>query len=140
MMKGCAMVSSKVVRGLAAAAAVFGVLTVLSGGGALFGGAEAQALAGNAVPFVLWFNFLAGFAYVLAAWGLWQGRRWGLRLAWALAGLTALVALAFGVHVLGGAAFEPRTVAALALRLVFWIVVAAVTAAAMARPVHAQAA
>ena len=43
-------------------AIVFGVLTVVSGGRALFAGAEARAAVGNAVPFVLWFNFLAGFA------------------------------------------------------------------------------
>jgi hypothetical protein len=39
----------------------------LSGGRALFGGADMGAV----VPFVLWFNFLAGFAYVAAGLGLW---------------------------------------------------------------------
>lgn len=34
-------------------ALAFGALTVLSGGRALFGSAEAQAAVGNAVPFVL---------------------------------------------------------------------------------------
>ena len=131
-MKGCSMVSPRVVKGWAAAAAVFGLLTLVSGGRALFGDAADRAAVGNAVPFVLWFNFLAGFAYVLAAAGLWQGQRWGANLAWALAGLTALVALAFGVQVLGGAAFEMRTVGALALRLVFWILVAVIAMRALA--------
>lgn len=36
-------------------AVVFGVLTIMSGGRALFGGAAARAAMGNAVPFVLWF-------------------------------------------------------------------------------------
>ena len=36
----------------------------------------------------------------------------------------AAVAIAFGLHVQGGAAYEPRTVGALALRLAFWSVVA----------------
>ena len=48
----------------AIAAGVFGVLTLYSGGMALFGGELARAAVGNAVPFVLWFNFLAGFAYI----------------------------------------------------------------------------
>jgi len=53
----------------AAVATVFGLLTIVSGGRALFGGVDM----GAAVPFVLWFNFLAGFAYVLAGIGLWRG-------------------------------------------------------------------
>jgi len=61
---------------LAVVAIVFGALTVFSGGRALFGSAEARASVGNAVGFVLWFNFLAGFAYVLTGAGLWQCRRW----------------------------------------------------------------
>ena len=61
---------------LAAVAMTFGALTVFSGGRALFGGAQAQADAGNAVNFVLWFNFLAGFAYMVTAYGLWTARGW----------------------------------------------------------------
>ncbi|MBP6852384.1 MAG: hypothetical protein KA164_12330, partial [Rhodoferax sp.] len=44
----------------------------------------------------------------------------------ALAALTAAVALVFGVHVMGGAAYEMRTVGALSLRLVFWVLVSAI--------------
>ena len=51
----------------AGAAFVFGVMTILSGGRALFGGDATQAAVGDAVAFVLWFNFLAGFAYVAAS-------------------------------------------------------------------------
>ena len=125
------MQASRFLRPLAGIAVVFGVLTVVSGGRALFGGAEAAAAVGNAVPFVLWFNFLAGFAYVLTGLGLWRQRRWAVRAAAVLAAATAVVALAFGVQVMGGVAFEARTVGALALRLVFWLVVALVSASAL---------
>lgn len=43
-------------------AVVFGALTIFSGGKAMFDGAAAQGAVGNAVPFVLWFNFLSGLA------------------------------------------------------------------------------
>ena len=43
------------------AAIAFGLLTLISGGSALFGLVDMGAV----VPFVLWFNFLAGFAYVV---------------------------------------------------------------------------
>ena len=120
------MTSSRLLKALSAVGVVFGALTVFSGWQGLFGDAATRAALGHTVGFVLWFNFLAGFVYVVAGLGLWLGRRWGLWLATALALGTALVAAAFGVHVLGGGAFEMRTVGALALRLGFWAVVAAV--------------
>ena len=122
--KGDTMQFSKTLKALAAVAIAFGLLTIFSGGRALFGSAEAQAAVGNAVPFVLWFNFMAGFGYVMAGVGLWLNRRWGFGAAVALAIATAGVAMAFYVHVHGGGAYEPRTVGALGLRLVFWSVVA----------------
>lgn len=119
------MTSHRPLKVLAAVAVVFGALTVFSGGQGLFGPADTRAALGHTVGFVLWFNFLAGFAYVAAGLGLWRGEHWGLLLATALALGTALVAAAFGLHVLGGGAYEMRTVGALALRLGFWVVVAA---------------
>jgi len=115
---------SKTLKALAAVAIAFGVLTIVSGGRALFGGADAQAAVGNAVAFVLWFNFVAGFGYVLAGAGFWLGRRWATGVAAALAIGTAGVAIAFFVYVQGGGAYELRTVAALGLRLGFWLVLA----------------
>ena len=120
------MTSSRFMKALSAVGVVFGALTVFSGWQGLFGDAATRAALGHTVGFVLWFNFLAGFAYVAAGLGLWRGERWGLILATALALGTALVAAAFGLHVLGGGAFEMRTVGALALRFGFWAVVAAV--------------
>jgi hypothetical protein len=107
----------------AAAAAVFGVATLVSGGRVLFGAGATGA--GAYVPFVVTFNFAAGFAYVAAAAGLALGRRWSAGLAAAIAGATVLVFAAFGVHVAMGGAYEPRTVAAMALRSVFWVALAA---------------
>lgn len=106
------------------AAALFGAATIASGGNALFGGPGARAAAGNAVPFVLWFNFLGGFAYLAGAAGLLLRRRWAEALAWAIALATLGVYAAFGVAAASGAAFEMRTVAAMFLRSGFWLAVA----------------
>lgn len=117
----------KIAIAIAAAVAIlFGLATVFSGGQALFGDAEARAAVGDAVPFVLWFNFAAGFAYVLAGAGLAMRRRWAVGLAVAIAAATLLVFLAFGGHVLLGGAYEARTVGAMALRSLVWIAIAAV--------------
>ena len=109
-------------------ALVFGALTVFSGGRALFGGAEARAAVGDAVPFVLWFNFLAGFAYIAAGIGLVWRRSWALWLSWAILIATALIFAAFAVHVLSGGAYEMRTVGAMTLRTAAWGVITVVAA------------
>jgi hypothetical protein len=116
----------------AVAALVFGALTLASGGRALFGDAAARAAVGQAVGFVLWFNFLAGFAYLAVAVGLLWRQRWSAWGAAAIAGATALVALAFAVHVATGGAYEMRTVGALALRLLFWLALAQMARRALA--------
>ncbi|OIP86144.1 MAG: hypothetical protein AUK37_03390 [Rhodobacterales bacterium CG2_30_65_12] len=107
-------------RPLAVFAGLFGAATLFAGGSVLFGPASAREAAGDIVAFVPWFNFLAGFAYLAAAVGLWRGARWAIGLAWAIAAATALVALAFAFVVLRGTPFEPRTVGALALRTGVW--------------------
>ncbi|CUH66453.1 hypothetical protein TG4357_02433 [Thalassovita gelatinovora] len=105
-------------------AIVFGALTIVSGGRALFGGAEAQAAVGNAVPFVLWFNFLSGFVYVLAGIGIAMRKPWGRTLAVTLALAIVAVFALFGWHVFRGGAYEMRTAGAMVLRAGVWIVIA----------------
>lgn len=104
---------------------VFGLLTIFSGGTALFGDEAARAAVGNAVPFVLWFNFIAGFFYVLAGLGLLLKRRQAVWLSIAIAVATALVLAAFGLHVAGGGLYEIRTVGAMLLRTAVWVSIAA---------------
>lgn len=102
----------------------FGLLTLREGGAVLFVDGAAREAAGHYVPFVLWFNFLAGFAYVIAGVGLWRRRRWAAWLASAIALATALVFLAFGVHVALGGAWEQRTPIAMTLRTLVWVGIA----------------
>lgn len=79
---------------------------------------------GAYVPFVLWFNFGAGFAYVVAGLGMGLRQRWAAPLAALIAAATALTFAALGVHIAQGGAFEMRTVAAMALRTTVWAVLA----------------
>lgn len=111
------------VRGLAIVALAFGIATVLSGGSVLFG--DGAAAAGNFFPFVVWFNFLAGFFYVAAAVGIWRRARWAAWLAAALALLTALVFSVLGAYIAMGSLYEPRTIAAMTGRTLLWAILAA---------------
>jgi hypothetical protein len=119
-------------------AAAFGLLTIAVGGSALVSVAANRTAAGNIVPFVLWFNFVAGFAYVVAAVGLFSWKAWSAPLSAAIAVATLLAFIAFGVHVFLGGAFETRTVGAMALRSILWIVIAAVTCRTMSAQCRAQ--
>ena len=99
-----------------AAAIAFGLLTLISGGSALFGLVDMGAV----VPFVLWFNFLAGFAYVIGGLLLMTGHRLALPVALTILIATATVFAVFGWRVFAGDAFEMRTVGAMTLRTLFW--------------------
>lgn len=107
-------------------AVAFGLLTIKEGGTILFGDEVARAAAGNYVPFVLWFNFLAGFVYVIAGAGLWMQQRWAMLLSAIIAGATMLTFAVFGMHVAFGGAHELRTVIAMSLRTVVWTAIAAI--------------
>jgi len=108
-------------------AVLFGLLTLKSGGLVLFVDGPDRAAAGNYVPFVLWFNFIAGFFYIAAGIGLWKQYRWAGTLSLIIAASTLLVFLAFGYHISQGGAFEQRTLGAMTLRSSVWVVIAIIS-------------
>ncbi len=109
---------------LAIIAVAFGALTLFSGGRNLFDDAVI-ATAGNTIPFVLWFNFLAGFAYIFAGYLLWQWKLCGVRLSAVIAGATLLVFLAMGVYVIQfDGLYNAKTVGAMVIRSSVWLLIA----------------
>lgn len=102
-------------------AILFGLLTIKSGGQVLFGGNSYQKAAGNYVLFVVWFNFLAGFVYLVAGAGIWARQRWAVWLSLLIVIATIIVFAFFGLHILEGGEYETRTVAAMSLRSLVWI-------------------
>lgn len=119
---------------LGVVAILFGLLTIVSGGRVLFGDAAARSAAGAVVPFVLWFNFAAGFAYVAAGLGLMArtGWTWTVWLSIVIATATVLAFAILGVHVWSGGAYELRTVGAMSLRGIVWVAIA-ITASRLAK-------
>ncbi len=105
---------------VAAFAVLFGTATILAGGRALSG----SAASGNVVPFVLWFNFIAGFFYVVAGIGIGAGRAWAHGISVLIAASSALVGVALAAHIASGGAFEVRTAVAMPLRCVVWTAIA----------------
>jgi hypothetical protein len=106
---------------VATIAVVFGLVTLKSGGSVLFIDGPARIEAGNYVPFVLWFNFLSGFACIIVGTGLWLRRAWTVKLSLLMVVATLIVFAAFGIFVLAGGDYEMRTVAAMVLRSAVWL-------------------
>lgn len=123
------------IKAISLVAIGFGLLTIKEGGTILFGDEVARAAAGNYVPFVLWFNFLAGFAYVGAGAGLWLSQRWAVWLAIAIAAATFFAFAALGEHVDSGGTYERRTVIAMSLRTLVWMTIATIAWRGLARRV-----
>lgn len=111
------------ITSLSIVAALFGIATVKEGGTVLFTKAGQQG-AGNFVPFVLWFNFFAGFVYILAGIMLFKLKSCSRKLSAVIAIATTIVFTLLGVHILNGGAFESRTVVAMTLRSGIWIAIA----------------
>jgi hypothetical protein len=124
-MKSLELKRSRLVGAMALFAVLFGLLTIISGGSVLFN-SEAQQLAGNYVGFVLWFNFLAGFAYIIAGVGLWTWQHWSMWLSFSIAATSLIVFAALGIHIFTGGSYEMRTVAAMSLRTVVWLIISTV--------------
>lgn len=104
-------------------AILFGALTLYSGGAVLFIDGQARVDAGNYVPFVLWFNFLSGFAYIVSGAGIYLWENWAAKLAGYILVATLLVFAAFAIHILIGGDYEMRTVAAMTLRSAVWLAI-----------------
>jgi len=111
-------------KSLAIFGLIFGVITLFSGGNVLFGPETAQLAAGNFVPFVVWFNFIAGFVYILTAIFMLRRKMIAFPLALIIVLATTIATIAFAQFVSLGGSFEMRTVGALAFRTGFWAVVA----------------
>ena len=114
----------------AVVAVIFGGMTLFSGGSVLFIDGPARVAAGHYMPFVLWFNFVAGFAYVFAGVGLFLWWSWAVRLAMFIAVATLFAFVGFSLHIWLGGDYEQRTIRAMTLRAMLWLVIAFTTRAA----------
>lgn len=116
---------------VAIVAILFGIATVKEGGTVLFTEAGKQS-AGNYVPFVLWYNFIAGFAYIMAGIAMFRLKSCSRRLNAVIAISTSIVFILLGIHILNGGLYELRTVIAMTIRSTLWISIAIVTLRAKA--------
>ncbi|NQT62843.1 MAG: hypothetical protein HQ556_07800 [Candidatus Marinimicrobia bacterium] len=101
----------------------FGLMTVRAGFATIFV-PETRTAAGDIVLFVLWINFILGFAYIVAGVGIFQEKAWAKNLSLAIAGITLLTYAAFGVNIAMGGIWKMKTVKVMAIRSLVWVGIA----------------
>lgn len=116
---------------IAIVAVLFGIATIKEGGTVLFTETGRQG-AGNYVPFVLWFNFIAGFAYIMTGIAMFRLKSCSRRLAAVIAISTTIVFILLGIHIFNDGLYELRTVMAMTIRSTLWISIAIVALRAKA--------
>mgnify|MGYP000908321560 FL=1 len=102
---------------------IFGLMTILSGGRSLFT-ENGIATRGNIVPLVLWFNFFAGFFYLVASISIFKLKPCVEKLSIAIAISNSIVLVYLLNHIFQGQLYEHKTLIAMIFRTLFWILFA----------------
>lgn len=110
--------------GIAAFLILFGLLTVFMGGSVIFDLFGIRAIEGNYVLFVVWANWICGFLYLFAAYGLLKQKRWTSKLLFAAFLLLAITFAAFIMHIQSGGIYERKTIFAMTFRTMITLAIA----------------
>lgn len=99
----------------------FAAVTVFMSSSVIFDWFGIREKEGNYVPFVVWTNFIAGFLYLISAYGLLKARKWAF---WILIGtilflVIALIVLALYINY--GGVFELKNVGGMGFRIALTI-------------------
>lgn len=105
---------------------VFGLVTIFSGGNVLFT-ESGKLAAGKIVPLVLWYNFIAGFFYIIAGLAIFKQKSAAIRLSLFLANSAVAIYFALLVHIFKGNEYELRTLIAMTFRTFYWVAVTIIT-------------
>lgn len=93
------------------------MLTLFMSGSVIFDLFGIRAKEGNYVLFVVVLNFICGFLYLVAAYGLFTQKRWTTRLLIAAVGILVVSFLGLLWHINSGGIFEMGTVKAMLFRI-----------------------
>lgn len=96
---------------------LFALITVFMSGSVIFDLFGIREKEGNYVLFIVIANFISGFIYLIAAYGLFFGRTWTTRL---LVFATSMLTISFvGLiwHISSGGIYEQQTVKAMLFRI-----------------------
>lgn len=97
---------------------VFGLLTILGGGGVIFDLLGMREKEGNYVLFVVWANFICGFLYLFASFGFFKKKSWTKAIMNQTVYILILTLVVLIVWILKGKPYETKTIIVLSFRIV----------------------
>ena len=100
---------------------LFGIATLVEGGGNIFRYSTSEMVEKQIVPFILIFNFISAFVYFIVFWGIFKDKEWTKIFSMFLVISIAIAYIFFGFHVYQGGTYLQRTAYAMPIRLIFWI-------------------
>ena len=116
------MKKNKIIRYVVAIVLIaFALATLFMSSSVIFDWFGIRAKEGNYVPFIVWANFIAGFLYLISAYGFLKSKRWTF---WILIRTTIILIMAFIgllVHIGYGGIYETKTVGAMGFRIAITI-------------------
>lgn len=95
---------------------VFGLVTLFMSTSIIFNLFDIREIMGNYVLFVVIANFLCALLYLLAAYGIFKGKKWTTRVLFAAVLILVLTFIAFGIHIISDGIYEAKTVKAMIFR------------------------
>lgn len=96
--------------------ALLGILTIFAGGSVLFDLFDMRKREGNYILYIVWANFICGFIYLIAAYGIFKEKRWAAYLLFLASALLLLVFAELIIHISRGGLYETKTVYAMSFR------------------------
>lgn len=99
----------------------FATATLFMSSSVIFDWFGIREMEGDYVPFIVWTNFIAGWLYLVSAYGLLKAQKWAF---WILIGTTLFLAIALVVlalYINSGGVFELKNVGAMGFRIALTI-------------------
>lgn len=98
---------------------VFALITLFMSTSVIFNLFGIREKEGNYVLFVVISNFIAGFLYLISAYGLYTQKAWSTKLLILTTAILAISFIGLLYHVNAGGIYEPKTIKAMIFRTSF---------------------
>ncbi|MCO5232896.1 MAG: hypothetical protein LC105_05150 [Chitinophagales bacterium] len=100
----------------------FGLLTLFMSSSVLFDWFGIREKEGNYVPFVVWANWLCGFLYLIAAYGISKRRLWTLKPLSIAIIILIVTFIVLSIYIYSGGIYETKTVYAMTFRIILTLI------------------
>lgn len=105
---------------------VFASATLFMSSSVIFDWFGIREKEGDYVPFIVWTNFIAGFLYLISAYGFLKFKKWTFWVLTVTAVLLVIALIVLALYIDHGGIFELKTVGAMGFRISLTIIFAVI--------------